>query len=96
MNKENFPLQKETMIDLYNKYGIIKNSVFQEAGKLSLSEQLKNEGWNIGLSFRETDDHVKYVKEEIENKKNFYDFKIAFVDDSPFTHARCLLFREKK
>lgn len=87
--------KKETMTDLYNAYGLITEGVSEEKGKIVLSEGLQNEGWKIGPSFRDTNDHVKYVKDEVETGKNFYEFKIAIVKDEPFAHTRCLLFREK-
>lgn len=87
--------KKETMNDLYNTYEVVKEGVSEEEGKIFLSEELQNEGWKVGLSFRDTDEHVKYVKDEIETGKNFYEFRIAIVKDEPFAHTRCLLFREK-
>lgn len=86
----------ETMVDLYNKYGLIREGVSEEGGKIMLSNKLIDEGWKVGLSFRDTDDHVKHVLEEINSKKLLYEIKIAFVKDEPFSHIRCLLLKDKK
>lgn len=96
---ENFKEKKiahdEKMIDVYNKYGIISEGVFLEENKVILSEELQNEGWKVGLTFRDTDDHVSQVQEKINLGKNFNEFKIGIIHDLPFSHIRCLLFREK-
>lgn len=87
--------EKESMIDLYNKYGLLTEGVSEEGGEIILSNKLIDEGWKVGLSFRDTDDHVKYVKDEIETGKNFYDFTLATLKNEPFNHTRVILFKEK-
>ncbi len=94
----NFEKQKSetTITDLYNKYGILTEGVSEEGGKIILSNKLIDEGWKVGLSFRDTDDHVKYVKDEIETGKSFYDFTLATLKNEPFNRTRVILFKEKE
>lgn len=84
-----------SMIDLYNKYGLLTEGVSEEGGKIIISNKLIDEGWKIGPSFRDTDDHVKYVKDEIETGKHFYDFTLAVIKNEPFNRTRVILFKEK-
>ncbi len=87
----------ETMTDLYNAYGVVREgvSLSDDNKKIIVSDDLEKEGWRAQYTFQENSD-VKYILEEINSKKLLYEIKIAIVKDEPFKHIRCLLLKEKQ
>lgn len=88
--------QETTIIDLYNKYGVVREgvSLSEDNKKIIISDDLIKDGWRAEYSFQENS-NPQYVLDEIKSKELLYEIKIAVVKDEPFAHIRCLLLKEK-
>lgn len=80
-----------TIEDLYNQVTILtKNVSLDKNNNFILNEELKDNGWNIGMGFQEKSS-LKIVQDEINRLKSLkYEVAIAILEDQ----INCLLYKD--